>query len=291
MPKQRRVRERDPWIVRVTWSLVPPIWGFALLYFMFNGRNVDFFPLGLSKNPDYSPFVVAFLLSMLLLLLVFVVLKKQSSIGKSLAEIQNMKPDVFEDWVAARFRGLGYSVKVAGSQGDHGADLVVEKDGQTSIVQCKNYRAWSVGEPILRDLYGAMHDFGAEKAFLVTTGRMTQAARNWAQGKPIEIWDGDEVARLSKGVSTSASRNVTQLTFDTTLSDLSDGTEEVRTPAPPFPSEKGQSQAPAKCPKCGAGLVVKRNRATGESFLACPGFPSCRYTEAMPRHGTDEIPI
>jgi len=43
-----------------------------------------------------------------------------------------------------------------------------------------------------------MHDFGADRAYLVTTGRVTQSAARWVEGKPIEIWDGERVARLSK---------------------------------------------------------------------------------------------
>jgi hypothetical protein len=30
-----------------------------------------------------------------------------------------------------------------------------------------------------------MHDFGASRAYLVTTGRVTQAATRWVSGKPI----------------------------------------------------------------------------------------------------------
>lgn len=36
------------------------------------------------------------------------------------------------------------------------------------------------------------------------------------------------------------------------------------------------------CPKCGRGLIVRENRYDGRKFLACPGYPGCRYTESMP---------
>jgi restriction system protein len=74
---------------------------------------------------------------------------------------------------------------------------VAKKDGETAVIQAKKFITTAVGEPVLRDLYGAMTAAGASKAYLVTTGRVTDAARMWAQDKPIEIWDADSVARVS----------------------------------------------------------------------------------------------
>ena len=78
--------------------------------------------------------------------------------------------------MAARFREQDYAVEISGGQGDHGIDLVVSRAGDRAVVQCKNYRAWSVGESVLRDLFGAMHAAGATRAYLVTTGRLTAPA-------------------------------------------------------------------------------------------------------------------
>jgi len=35
------------------------------------------------------------------------------------------------------------------------------------------------------------------------------------------------------------------------------------------------------CPRCGAPMVTRRNRSSGEEFLGCSGFPSCRATLAF----------
>ena len=54
------------------------------------------------------------------------------------------------------------------------------------------------------------------------------------------------------------------------------------------------------CPKCGKSLVEKRNRDTGGHFLACTGYPDCRYTTRLRRElglycdlcgGTGKIPL
>ena len=274
---RRKVKERDPKIVKLAISLVSPIWVAALLFFVSNG-SVSFFPPGLSKRVDPTPLVIAFLLTVGLLAIVFAVLKIQNAAGKSLAQLQAMTPDVFEDWVAARFRNLGYSVKTAGAQGDHGVDLVAEKPGELAVIQCKNYKSWSVGEPILRDLFGAMHDFGADRAYLVTTGRLTQPAIKWAEGKPIEIWDGERVARLSKEMASQTSRPMTAMSDRPQSPDSQPPALVVATTS----TSAAPDNPPPACPRCGSTLVERRNRTTGESFLACPGFPACRYTQPVP---------
>jgi restriction system protein len=116
-----------------------------------------------------------------------------------------------------------------------------------------------VGEPALRDLYGAMHDFGVDRAYLVTTGEVTDAARRWARGKPIAIWDGSDLARMARAAAPAPPLN------------------SAASPAQPSPSPAGPT-----CPRCGAALVVRRNRRTGEAFLGCSRFPNCRHTQPLP---------
>lgn len=41
-----------------------------------------------------------------------------------------------------------------------------------------------------------MHDQGASGALLMSAGSMTAAARAWARGKPVELWDVEALAAL-----------------------------------------------------------------------------------------------
>ncbi len=195
----------------------------------------------------------------------------RNAAGKTIEQMQALSPEQFEEWVGARFRDLGYKVKVTGMGGDHGIDLIAEKEGEVAVIQCKNYKSWSVGEPVLRDLYGAMHHFEATKAYLVTTGRLTKAAVGWVEGKPIEVWDGERLVELSMRLAKEH--------------DNGRGAENTAAVAPPAALADDTPEMPdgsePTCPQCGSLLVKRKNRRTGETFLACPRYPQCRHTQPL----------
>jgi len=109
----------------------------------------------------------------------------------------------FEHWSAGMFRRQGYVVNITGTTGDHGIDLVLAKDGQTTAVQCKRW-ADPVGEPVLRDFYGATVSAGIAEGIVVATSSFTPSAREFAQNKPIRLIDIDELLAIG---CTSVSRS------------------------------------------------------------------------------------
>ena len=97
----------------------------------------------------------------------------------------------FEKLVAHHFSKIGYDVWNRGGKNDHGVDLVIEKDGVRSIVQCKAHREF-VGPAIVRELYGTMLAEGANNAILATMRGVTHSAREWIAGKPISVMALDD---------------------------------------------------------------------------------------------------
>ena len=94
---------------------------------------------------------------------------------------------------------MGFTTKTTKASGDGGIDLIAYNyqpflSGKY-IIQCKRY-AGSVGEPIIRDLYGVVTSERANKGILMTTGHFTKSAVAFATGKPIELIDGVALKNL-----------------------------------------------------------------------------------------------
>jgi hypothetical protein len=112
-------------------------------------------------------------------------------------QLRELSPKAFEKYVATLFRRKGYRVLLRGRSGDHGVDLEISSiDGKRAIVQCKRYQN-TVGEETVRDLYGTLIHERAMRAFLVTTAEISDAAREWAHGKPITLIDGKTLVDIA----------------------------------------------------------------------------------------------
>ena len=98
--------------------------------------------------------------------------------------------------VAELYRAMGHQARRTGMIGDHGVDVVVKaKNGEKWVVQCKRWRT-PAGESIVRDFYGMMqHEKAAQGAIIATSG-FSQAAIEWAKGKPLYLYNSNDFLRL-----------------------------------------------------------------------------------------------
>ncbi len=104
-----------------------------------------------------------------------------------------MTPTEFEYAIAEIFRRKGFQVHVTKQSSDNGIDIEMRKDGQRYVVQCKRYQG-TVGEPIVRDFYGAFAGF-ATHGYLVTSGVFSQRAIEWAKKRPVTLVCGRELSK------------------------------------------------------------------------------------------------
>lgn len=112
-------------------------------------------------------------------------------------DLIHLSPAEFEQYVARLFRRRGYKVKLRGRSGDLGVDLEVRNGmGKRAIVQCKRYRS-TIGPSVVRELYGTLIHERVAHGFLVTTAGISDAAREWAQGKPLTLIDGETLVRVA----------------------------------------------------------------------------------------------
>jgi restriction system protein len=101
----------------------------------------------------------------------------------------------FERMVGEALRRQGYTVAETKKGPDGGVDLVLRKDGERFLVQCKQWRAFKVSVQVVRELYGVMAAQGATGGFVVTSGAFTAEARRFACGTSIQLIDGQRLTR------------------------------------------------------------------------------------------------
>lgn len=113
-----------------------------------------------------------------------------------LAQLANLTPEGFEEFVAELFEALGYQVETVGGTGDEGADLRVRRAGLLAVVQCKYHTRGVVGSPELQKFLGTVHHTRSHKGFFVTTRTFSLSAEKFVAEHPIELIDGPRLVEL-----------------------------------------------------------------------------------------------
>ncbi len=113
----------------------------------------------------------------------------------------------------------------------------------------------------LRELYGVMAARGAAGGFVVTSGRFTDDARAFSNGRNLTLIEGAQLHQMihaAKAAHTSRAPDVVV---------------EPREPAG-VPS----------CPRCGSAMLrreARKGAQAGQLFWGCPKFPECRGTRPI----------
>lgn len=177
----------------------------------------------------------------------------------------------FEMLVGEAFRTQGYAIKDMGGIGpDGGIDVVLTKGGEKFLVQCKQWKALKVSVEIVRELFGVMAATGATGAYVVTSGRFTEPARSFAQGRNITLIDGAKLFTMIQQASSVA---------DTAPSMLSARSTVPAAHPAPKPTQANHQQSAVSCPVCGSAMVERTARTganAGGKFWGCSRFPVCR---------------
>jgi restriction system protein len=193
-----------------------------------------------------------------------------------LASIRELSWEQFEQLLAEAFRRQGYSVRCTGSaSGDGGVDLELERGGNRTLVQCKQWRAWKVGVRSVRELRGVVAAERADGGVLVTSGRFTREARDFAEQSGVRLIAEEELAEMI-----SAVQRRTTVAIKAIAPPVS---QESAVASATRPSER-RPDAPPACPTCGADMrqrVARRGVLAGEPFWGCSRYPKCKGKRSL----------
>lgn len=156
----------------------------------------------------------------------------------------------FEMLVGESFKRKGFDVRETGGYADGGVDIVLKKDGEKYLVQCKQWKAFKVDVMTVRELYGVMAAEGASGGYVVTSGRFTTPAKDFAKGRNIFLVDG---------------HGLVELIGDAEIGKVIQNVHSSNT-------------AP-NCPACGIPMTRRLSRQAShhaKPFWGCSNFPKCR---------------
>ena len=105
----------------------------------------------------------------------------------------------FESLIQNLFEKIGLDTRQTRASRDGGVDCVAYNTdpilGGKVVIQAKRYKN-TVGVSAVRDLFGTLQNEGASKGILVTTSQYGKASYDFAEGKPIELFDGRNLLSL-----------------------------------------------------------------------------------------------
>jgi HJR/Mrr/RecB family endonuclease len=160
----------------------------------------------------------------------------------------------FEKLVELVYRKLGYSVsRKSGANPDGGIDLVIEKGGVRTAIQCKQWKTWNVGVKAVREFLAALTDSGIQSGIFITLSGYTGEAKSLAEKHGIQIIDETGLADLLEKLSAATDKDVLAILTDTRKF----------------------------CPKCESEMVLRtagKGFNAGQKFWGCSRYPKCRFT-------------
>jgi restriction system protein len=139
----------------------------------------------------------------------------------------------FEELCAAYFEMVGQSAAV--------------------LVHCEPWNAHRVGIKPVRALRGAMTAGNVGEGVLVTSGKFTQEARDFAGKEQISLIDGVELVG-----------KITALLPEKALALLKLATQ-------------GDYQTPT-CPACTVKMIPRKSTGQGRTYWGCRNYPACKHT-------------
>lgn len=163
----------------------------------------------------------------------------------------------FELLAGEIFRRQGFEVEISSGLGaDGGKDLTLRRHGEVRLVQCKCLSAENkVTVMAMREFYGLLVAEDAESGIFITTGLYSRDAREFAEGKPIELLGRAEIEQLMAAV---AHPGENLCIIRNWIGDFA-AVAQVTDP---------------DCPRCRKPMKLRRG-ATGRAFWGCSTFPRC----------------
>lgn len=193
---------------------------------------------------------------------------------RDIESLRHMRWQDFEQLVGEYYRRQGWRVQETGGGGaDGGIDLVLKRNGEAWLVQCKRFAKSAISVKIVRELLGVVASERATGGIFITTSTFTREAEGFAKGQKLELVDGETLLHRIKEVQ--AKRGITLAPPTPLLHEASSSTV-FQSPLSSLPPTEPLI---VHCPQCGSQMIrrtAKQGAKAGSAFWGCSNYPGCR---------------
>lgn len=208
----------------------------------------------------YTPLIILLTIYLLYHLLKFIYYKiKENKYHKKLAssgikDIDKMDGLQFEFYLQALFKELGYKTEVTKGSNDFGADLIIKKDSEKTVIQAKRYKYKNhVSIDAVQQIYTAIPYYKANSGWIITNSQYTKSAEKLASVTNVKLIDRYKLVNFIN---------------------------EIKPSITPTEVKKIIQPKARKCPECKNDLIIRRSKA-GNEFFGCSNYPTCKHTESI----------
>jgi len=168
----------------------------------------------------------------------------------------------FEELCTAYFEALGFTTRITRSRADGAAEIALRVEGSDTasvLVHCRAWSAYPIGLKPLQELFAGMAPAGVGEAVLVTSGRFTPPAAEFAAKNNIQLLDGARLLTEFAGLVPEKALALLKL------------------------ATKGDFLTPT-CPACSIKMISRKSTGEGRAFWGCVNYPSCKQTFSSTAH-------
>lgn len=102
----------------------------------------------------------------------------------------------FEEYCVSLLKLKGYTnVSMTEITGDHGIDILAEKDDITYAIQCKYYSG-NVGNSSVKEAFSGKAYYNRDIAVVMTNSKFTEQAIEDASRLGVKLWDGEKIKNM-----------------------------------------------------------------------------------------------
>ena len=173
--------------------------------------------------------------------------------GLDPADLDSLRGDQIELLLGEIFRRQGYTIELSAALD---SDLMLRRDGESIPVHTGDWKTARITEKEVREFYGLMASTAAPRGVMVTTGSFSRDAREFADGKSIDLIDRHGLSQRIEAVRRPEEN------FFAVAGWIDDFAAQARIFDP-------------ECPICRGAMAIRMNRSSGASAWACIGSPRC----------------